>query len=69
MQERRDAGKEVCRKGRVQERRGARKEGAGKKSAGKEVAGKEGCRQGGIQEVRDAGKNFILYCHCFVQQS
>ena len=64
MQERRDAGTEVCRKGRVQERRGARKEGAGK-----EGAGKEGCRQGGIQEVRDAGKNFILYCHCFVQQS
>ena len=61
MKERRDARKEgckkgctVCRKGGMQERKGA---------------GKEGYRKGGIQEVRDAGNNFILYRHCFVQQS
>ena len=54
MKERRDARKDVCRKGGMQERKGA---------------GKEGYRKGGIQEVRDAGNNFILYRHCFVQQS
>ena len=66
MKERRDAGKdvlyagkEVFRKGRVQERGVQERRGAGK----------EGRRQGGIQEVRDAGNNFILYRHCFVQQS
>ena len=54
MQDFRDAGKEGCREGGMQERKGA---------------GKEGYRKGGIQEVRDAGNNFILYRHCFVQQS
>ena len=45
MQERRDARKEGCRKGVVQENRDAGKD-----------AGKEGCRKRGIQEKRDSRK-------------
>ena len=41
MQERRDAGKEGCRKGGMQERRDT---------------GKEGCMKGGMQDRRDRGQ-------------
>ena len=61
MKDWRDAGKEECKNGGMQEWRNAEK---------------EECRKGGVQENNDAvkegctvGKNFILFRHCFTQQS
>ena len=50
-----DAGKEVCKKGRMEERRDALKEGSrkGGMQEGRSNSRDKGCRKGGIQEMRD----------------